>query len=186
MNVRGYAQEIRREIDAALNGLDPGPCDRLAEAILRSKRIFLAGMGRSGLIMRSFAMRLMHLGLEVHVVGETTTPAIAGGDLLLIGSGSGETESLLAMTRRAKALGIDVALVTVHPDSSIGALADLVVRVAATTPKSSKPSAAASIQPKGSLFEQILFLICESVVLRLMEIRGIDAEGMFLRHANLE
>ena len=186
MNVRGYAQEIKREIDAALSGLEPGPCDRLAGSILHSKRIFLAGMGRSGLIMRSFAMRLMHMGLQTYVVGETTTPAIAEGDLLLIGSGSGETESLLAMARRAKTLGVDVALVTVHPGSSIGALAELVVRVPATTPKSSKPSAAASIQPKGSLFEQVLFLVCESVVLRLMEIRGIDAEGMFIRHANLE
>ena len=126
------------------------------------------------------------MGLQTYVVGETTTPAIAEGDLLLIGSGSGETESLLAMARRAKILGVDVALVTVHPGSSIGALAELVVRVPATTPKSSKPSAAASIQPKGSLFEQVLFLVCESVVLRLMEIRGIDAEGMFIRHANLE
>jgi 6-phospho-3-hexuloisomerase len=186
MNVRGYAEAIKREIDEALSGLDPEPCDRLAESILHSNRIFLAGMGRSGLIMRSFAMRLMHMGLEAHVVGETTTPAIVKGDLLLIGSGSGETESLLAMSRRAKALGIDVALITIHPGSSIGAQADLVVRVPATTPKSSKPSAATSIQPKGSLFEQILFLICEAVVLRMMEMRGIDAEGMFLRHANLE
>jgi 6-phospho-3-hexuloisomerase len=186
MNVRGYAEAIKREIDGALKGLDPGPCDRLAESILRSRRIFLAGMGRSGLIMRSFAMRLMHMGLAAHVVGETTTPAIGQGDLLLIGSGSGETESLLAMARRAKNLGIAVALITIHPGSSIGGEADLVVRVPATTPKSSQPSAATSIQPKGSLFEQTMLLICESVVLRLMELRGIDAEGMFLRHANLE
>ena len=186
MNVRSYAEAIKREIDGALSALDPEPCERLAESILRSKRIFLAGMGRSGLIMKSFAMRLMHMGLETHVVGETTTPAIAAGDLLLIGSGSGETESLLAMAGKAKSLGIDVALITIHPGSSIGEHADLVVRVPATTPKSSNPSAATSIQPKGSLFEQTLFLICESVVLRQMEMRGIDAEGMVLHHANLE
>ena len=186
MNVRGYAEAIEREIAGALGALDPEPCDRLAESILRSKRIFLAGMGRSGLIMRSFAMRLMHMGLEVHVVGETTTPAVAEGDLLIIGSGSGETESLLAMASKAKSLGIDVALITVHPGSSIAEHADLIVRVPATTPKSSQPSAVTSIQPKGSLFEQAMFLICESVVLRLMEMLGIDAEGMFLRHANLE
>lgn len=186
MNIGGYAEAIKREIDAALSALDPKPCERLAEWIVRSKRIFLAGMGRSGLIMKAFAMRLMHLGLEAHVVGETTTPAIAAGDLLLIGSGSGETESLLAMARKTKTLGIDVALITIHPGSSIGRQADLVVRIPATTPKSAQPSAAASIQPKGSLFEQTMLLICESVVLRLMEMRGIDPEGMFLRHANLE
>jgi 6-phospho-3-hexuloisomerase len=186
MNVRRYAEAIAREIAGALSALDHGSCDRLAESILRSKRIFLAGMGRSGLIMKAFAMRLMHIGLAVHVVGDTTTPAIEEGDLLLIGSGSGETESLLAMARKAKTLGIDVALVTVHPGSSIGKHADLIVRVPATTPKSAYPSAVTSIQPKGSLFEQTVFLICESVVLRLMDMRGIDAERMFLRHANLE
>jgi 6-phospho-3-hexuloisomerase len=186
MNVHRYAEAITREIDGALSALDHGSCDRLAESILRAERIFLAGMGRSGLIMKAFAMRLMHMGLKAHVAGETTTPAIGEGDLLLIGSGSGETESLLAMARKAKTLKIGVALITVHPGSSIGEHADLVVRVPATTPKSSHPSAATSIQPKGSLFEQTMFLICESVVLRLMEMRGIDAERMFLRHANLE
>jgi 6-phospho-3-hexuloisomerase len=184
--VRGYVEAIKREIDGALSGLYPEPCDRLAESILQSDRIFLAGMGRSGLIMRSFAMRLMHMGLEAHVVGETTTPAIGQGDLLLIGSGSGETESLLAMARKARKLGIGVALITILPGSSIGTEAELIVQIPATTAKSSQPSAVTSIQPKGSLFEQTMFLICESVVLRLMELRGIDADGMFLRHANLE
>jgi 6-phospho-3-hexuloisomerase len=186
MKVREYAKAIHREIEGALSALDPGSCDELAESILRSKRIFLAGMGRSGLIIRSFAMRLMHMGLVAHVIGETTTPAIEKGDLLLIGSGSGETESLLAMAGKAKTLGIDVVLITVHPASSIAEHAGLVVRVPATTPKSSHPSAVVSIQPRGSLFEQTMFLVCESVVLRLMEMRGMDAEGMFLRHANLE
>lgn len=157
------------------------------EAIHSAPRIFLAGSGRSALGIRGFAMRLMHLGKTVFVVGETTTPALCAHDLLIIGSGSGRTASLVAAATKAKGLGARILLITADRASPIGQLADWVVEIPAPTPKS--PNAKASVrsaQPMGSLFEQSLFLLLDGVVMVLMEMEGKTAEEMFRRHANLE
>ncbi len=188
MSVRDRALAIHAEVGRALQGIDAGECDRLAERILGAKRVFLAGAGRSGLAVRAFAMRLMHLGLSVHVAGDVTTPAIAAGDLLVVGSGSGETASLAAAARKARSVGAAVALLTIHPGSTIGGQSELTVRIPAVTPKAARPAAGAvqSIQPMGSLFEQLLGLTFDALVMDLMEHTGVDAGRMFARHANLE
>ena len=191
MNVREQALAIHAEVGRALAAVDPAEAERLLERIAAAKRVFLAGAGRSGLAVRAFAMRLMHLGLTVHVMGDVTTPAIAAGDLLVVGSGSGETASLAAAARKARAVGAAVALLTIHPDSTIGRESEAVVRIPAVTPKAAaaqaaQAGAARSIQPMGSLFEQVLWLLGDTLVMALMERSGTDAARMFSRHANLE
>jgi len=186
VHVAEYALAIQREIEQALTQLREESCDRLAEMIMRARRIFLAGFGRSGLVIRTFAMRLMQMGFTVHVVGETTTPATKRGDILVIGSGSGETQSLAAMARKAKALEVEIALVSRQPRSSIGKTTDLNIQIQAAALNSSPTLKPASVQPRGSLFEQTMFILFESVVLRIAELKGLDSEQMLSKHANLE
>ena len=186
MNAVGCSLDIIKELGITLSKVDPASSIDLKNAILDARRIFVAGAGRSGFMLRGAAMRLMHMGLTVYLVGETTTPNIQKGDLLLIGSGSGETASLLSMAKKAKALGATLALVTILPESSIAALADVIVCIPAPTSKSEKTMRFASIQPMGSLFEQCLLLFLDATILCLMEDKKIDAEAMFSRHANLE
>ncbi len=176
------------EIGGVLANVEEAGLRALEEQIGGARRIFVAGAGRSGLVMRAFAMRLMHLGLHVHVVGDATTPSIQAGDLLVVGSGSGETESLRGMARRARQAGAALALVTTVPSSTIGGLADTVIRLDAPSKAAQVPGTAAraSIQPMGSLFEQALLLLLDTLVLRLAAARGASPEQMFARHANLE
>jgi len=137
--------------------------------------------------MRGFAMRLMHMGKTVHVVGDVTTPGIEAGDLLVIGSGSGSTGSLQVIAEQAKKHGATVLLLTIVPDSPIGSMADVVVQIPA--PSSKAPDATEtveSLQPMGSLFEQALFVLGDVLVLALMQAQGLDSDEMFARHANLE
>ena len=186
MEVAEYALAIQRELEQALTQLRDESCDRLADMVMQAKRVFLAGQGRSGLVIRTFAMRLMQMGFAVHVVGETTTPAIEKEDILVIGSGSGETQSLVAMARKAKALNAEIALVSTQPRSSIGKTADLNVQIQAAALKSSPTFKPASVQPRGSLFEQTMFILFESIILRIAELKGLDTEQMLSKHANLE
>ena len=151
-----------------------------------AERVFLAGCGRSGLMVRGFAMRLMHMGKKVYVVGETTTPSINQGDLLIIASGSGETGSLVAMANKCKKIGASLATVTIFPKATIGKLADCVVVIDAPTAKSQQKTAVTSIQPMGSLFEQSLLLYFDSIILSLMERENLTSDIMFRLHANLE
>lgn len=178
-------ETMLHELEQTLLQVQVEQADALAAAILPAKHIFIAGAGRSGFAGRGFAMRLMHMGFAVYVVGETVTPSIGEQDLLLIISGSGETGSLLAMANKACAIGAHVSLITTQPQSTIAKMADAVVHIPAPT-KAEVGQRPASIQPMGSLFEQSAWLFLDAVILGLMELRGEDSAHMFTRHANLE
>lgn len=185
MDTVDYAQEILRELQHSLSQLKTQEAEQMAQLLLHSKKIFLAGAGRSGLMGRAFAMRLMHVGKEAYVVGETVTPGIEEGDVLVLGSGSGETKGLVAMAKKAKSLGASVIVVTITPGSTLGGLADYTVQL----PGASKDQAGDSrqtIQPMASLYEQTLLLFYDAVILRLMELTGQTTSQMFGKHANLE
>jgi 6-phospho-3-hexuloisomerase len=156
------------------------------EYVIKAPRVFVAGAGRSGLMARAFAMRLMHLGKRVFFVGDVTSPSVVSGDLLIVASGSGETESLVAISRKAKKLGAKLATITIYPQANIGSMADCVIKIDAPTAKSNMKTAGVSIQPMGSLFEQSLLLILDYVILDIMSKTGITSEQMFMNHANLE
>lgn len=177
---------ILAEITRTLSAINAGSTEELRDLILSSKRIYIAGAGRSGLMTRGFAMRLMHMGLTAYVVGEIVTPAIGNGDLLLIASGSGETGSLVNMAKKARSLGAKVALVTIFPESTIGQISDVSLKIPASTPKSALENSATSIQPMGSLFEQCLMLTLDTLVMMLMEKLNLASDEMFRLHANLE
>ena len=140
------------------------------------------------MMIRGLAMRLVHLGYQAYVVGETVTPAIEPGDLLIIGSGSGKTATLAVMADKAKKMGARLALITIYPESTLGKLADIVVQIVAATTKSAQDSGAKSIQPGANLFEQSLLLFCDAAVIRIIEKNGIEDSNVRLmkKHANLE
>jgi 6-phospho-3-hexuloisomerase len=155
--------------------------------IATAPRIFLAGAGRSGLCMKAFGMRLMHLGKTVYMVGEIPTPSIAAGNLLILGSGSGQTASLLVLAEKARRREAKILLFTTEATSPLAALADHQVVIPAPSLMVVAPARTLqSVQPMGTLFEQSLLIVCDSLILRLMQQMGVDAAQMAERHANLE
>ncbi|MFS2089794.1 6-phospho-3-hexuloisomerase [Paenarthrobacter nicotinovorans] len=183
-DVAGNASLILAELGGIASELDYGQVARLAEEVGAAERVFLAGAGRSGLVLRMAAMRLMHLGLTVHVAGDTTTPAITAGDLLLVASGSGTTSGVVKAAQTALAAGARVAAVTTNPSSAVAGFADALVVVPAA--RKTDHGSDLSRQYSGSLFEQSLFLVTESVFQTLWEATAEPAEKLWLRHANLE
>ena len=186
MNTTEYARTIVDELSSTLGKISPEQSEQLVDMILSAKKILLAGAGRSGFAVKAFAMRLMHMGFDAYVVGETVTPNLEQEDLLIIGTGSGETLSLIAMAQKAKKIGSKLSTVTIRPESPIGVLADIAVAIPAPTPKADVDTRFRSIQPMGSLFEQSLLLYFDAIILRLMERQGNNSDTMFTRHANLE
>ncbi|MFJ4266526.1 6-phospho-3-hexuloisomerase [Paenarthrobacter nicotinovorans] len=183
-SIADNASLILDELSRVASGLDYGQLAGLAEKVSAAERVFLAGAGRSGLVLRMAAMRLMHLGLTVHVAGDTTTPAITEGDLLLVASGSGTTSGVVKAAETALAAGAGVAAVTTNPSSALAGLADALVVIPAA--QKTDHGSAVSRQYSGSLFEQSLFLVTESVFQTLWEATAEPAEKLWLRHANLE
>ena len=184
MNTTGFADEILDELKQTLTLIDDAQAEKLVAGILQAKKIFVAGGGRSGFMAKAFVMRMMHVGLDAYVVGETVTTNLEPDDIFIVGSGSGETQSLVAMTKKAKAIGATVVAITINPESAIGSLGDIVIEIPAQAKADGESGK--SIQPMGSLFEQSLLLFYDAVILRFMDKKGLKSDTMYGRHANLE
>jgi 6-phospho-3-hexuloisomerase len=149
-----------------------------------AERIFLVGAGRSGLALHSAAMRLMHLGLSVFMVGETTTPAIKEGDLLLAASGSGTTSSIVKAAEKAVTAGAKVVALSTTATSPLATLAAHVIVVPAA--QKEDHGTTVSEQYAGSLFEQAILLLTDAVFQTLWSLDKTPSEELWKRHANLE
>jgi len=158
--------------------------DDAARHLSGAKRVFVLGAGRSGIALNMTAMRLMHLGLSVHVVGEITAPAITAGDVLLTASGSGTTSAIVRAAETAAGLGANVVAITTAADSPLAKLASVVVVLPAATKQDH--SGAASQQYAGGLFEQAVGLVGDAIFHSLWKASGATAEQLWTRHSNLE
>ncbi len=185
--MKNITDNIVNEVGEVLSKVNPEESEKLAIELQNAKRIFVAGTGRSGLVGKTFAMRLMHSGYSVYAVGETITPSIENGDLLLIISGSGTTGSLKEYATKSKEVGSKLALLTTNKDSVIGKLSDCTILIPAATKKrlSREPD---TIQPLGSQFDQSAHLLLDAVVVYLLQQQSENENAAKLnhKHANLE
>ncbi|MGP7818239.1 6-phospho-3-hexuloisomerase [Niallia sp. 01092] len=185
MKTTDFLQEVLKELNHGATLISDHDAEKLVNSIMTAKKVLVAGAGRSGLMLKSFAMRMMHMGIDAYVVGETVTANFEKEDLLIIGTGSGETKGLVSIAEKAKNIGGEVIAVTIFPESTIGILADHSVKLPGS-PKDKTDSSFQTIQPMGSLFEQLLLLFLDSVILKFMEKKGLDSNTMYGKHANLE
>ena len=177
------AREDATLVDA-LADLNPLSLERAVDELRQAKSIFVLGAGRSGLALRMTAMRLMHLGLTVHIVGEVTTPAIGREDLLLVASGSGTTEALVRSARTAIDVGATVITLTTATKSPLANISSVLIEVPAA--EKLDRAATKSVQYAGSLFEQAVVTIGDAFFHSLWMRSGQSADDLWPRHANLE
>ena len=194
MPVKSAMLKIAEHIRNTIEHLNDREIDSMISAINGAERLFLIGTGRSGLVARAFAMRLVQLGLTVYVVGETTSPAISEKDLLIAVSGSGETNSVVNAAQIAKKLGVKILTVTSYPDSSLGRISDYIVTIKGRTKidiekdhmKSQLEGRMTPLTPLGTLFEDTVMIFFDGVIARLMTHLGREESYMKKQHAKLE
>lgn len=175
--------ENSRVVDA-LRSAFASSLDNAATLLRAAPRVFVLGAGRSGLALSMTAMRLMHLGLTVHVVGEVTSPAIKSGDVLLVASGSGTTGAIVRAADTAQAIGASIVALTTAADSPLGRFAAVTVVIPAAAKQDH--AGQVSAQYAGGLFEQSVLLVGDAIFHALWQARGATAEQLWPRHANLE
>jgi 6-phospho-3-hexuloisomerase len=188
------AKEINKMVSEVLNKLDKKQVDEFMQKLVHSRNIFVAGAGRSGLVGRAFAMRLMHLGFNVYVVGETISPPVKPGDLLIAISGSGKTSATLTTVKTAKEIKATIVVITSFKDSSIAKLADSVVVIGGREMKGMKRDYISGqlvgihepLTPLGSLFEISTMVFLDSVITKLMQLYEEGERDLKKRHANIE
>jgi len=194
--VKDKVEKLMEKVSENLSELDQEEVEKFIKALLRTvgeKRIFVVGVGRSGLVARAFAMRLMHVGFNVYVVGETVTPPIREGDLLVAVSGSGETRYTVTVAQEAKRLGAKVVAITSYPESELGKTADLKVIIPGRIlPESGRDYEARQISgehepltPLGTLFELSAMIFFDALIAELVYRLGKSEEDLEGRHATV-
>ena len=193
-------QEMMRlmasKIRVIANTISDEESEKFMQELLRAKRIYVMGAGRSGLVAKAFAMRLMHLGLQAFVVGETITPALHADDVIVVFSGSGKTKTVADIAETAKEIGAHICLITSNADSRIGKISDCIVIIEHQRDRVEDESVEFEIRqmmgdhksfaPLGTLFETASMIFADAVVSRLMEITKTDETALKNRHTNIE
>ena len=191
-------EELIKSISSALRGLDIEEVKTLLESLMdtrtRGKKVLIVGAGRSGLVGKAFAMRLMHLGFPVYVLGETINPNVGEGDMVIVISGSGKTTVPLAAAQMAKSLNAKVVAITSQEESPLAQTADLVVDIPGREDIASEDEyhirqlkgQHESLAPMGTIFEDTTMIFLDSIIAELMNRLGLSVDSMMLRHATIE
>jgi 6-phospho 3-hexuloisomerase len=194
MTIRFYASQASKLAEE----LDGNAIDRFVELVRAAReghrKVYVCGTGRSRLVGAAFAMRLMHLGLRVHVIGEVTMPAVERDDVVVAISGSGETSLTVGPVQAAHGRGARVVAITSERDSALGRMADAVIIIHGRVRESKETSYIARqltsqlehITPMGSLFEILALIFLEGVIFHLQNALSQTPEDMRKRHANIE
>ena len=185
VNFKEATDVITRELTSTLSNVNNDEIDHLINQINKAEKVFFVGVGRVLLSLQSIAKRFAHLGVQTYVVGQVTEPAMTDKDLLIVGSGSGETAFPLIIAKKAKELNATVAHIGTNSTSSMSQYADVFVRL----PISSNPDSEKEVQshqPMKSLFEQSLLLLGDTIALMLVRKENIELNSLWEYHANLE
>ena len=184
MTLADQIAQAAAELAAGAAGTDPVQLADLVQDLATAGRIATYGCGREGLMMRALTMRLYHLGLDIHMVGDMSCPPLGPGDLLLVSSGPGNLSTVAALIGQARAAGARVACVTGQPSGPDPMASDLVLTIPAQTMANDQTSD--SLLPMGSIFEGAMFLVFEILILALRDRLQETASTMRARHTNLE
>ena len=181
-----HIETILSELERAFTGVAEEAIQNLVKTILEAEHVFLCGVGRVLLSLQAFEKRLNHLGVMAWHVGEVNEPALTTNDLLILGSGSGESLFPVSVAQKAKGIGAKIAYIGSNPASTIASLADVYVSIPAPT-KLHLEGEIQSRQIMSSLFEQCLYLLGDAVSMEIARRKGIsDINELWRHHANLE
>ncbi|RFB33468.1 SIS domain-containing protein [Bacillus sp. RC] len=178
-------ESVLSEVKTTLDSLNATSVDALMNQILDAEQVFFIGVGRVMLSLQATAKRLAHLGIKTYVVGQITEPAITDKDLLIVGSGSGESAFPLIIAKKAKEIGAKIAHIGSNPHSTMKQYTDVFVRIPVST-KLNLENEIPSVQPMTSLFEQNLLLLGDIISLMIINKNDIDIHNLWKYHANLE
>ena len=176
---------IEREISSALNCVDTFQVERLVDEILKARQVFCVGVGRVHISLQAFVKRLNHFGIRAFMVGALDEPAITKDDLLIVGSGSGSSVVPVAIARVARRYDARIIHIGSNPEGPISEFSDSMVRIPVRT-KLNKDDEIDSKQIMSSLFEQSLYILCDSVCLMIAKRLDTDIKALWRYHANLE
>ncbi len=186
MSYREYKSIILQELNQGLTAVNENTMEEFVNMICNADKVFVVGVGRVLLMLQALVKRLNHLGINAYYVGAVDEPAITEDDLLIVGSGSGESVVPVNIVKIAKRYGAKIVHIGSNKESSMTQYEDLFVRIPCRT-KLNLADEIDSKQPMSSLFEQSVLLMSDTIAMMIIEKKHIeDIHALWKKHANLE
>lgn len=185
---QNYIENCNIVLDECTRALQSVDLDSVADylrILIEAEKVFFVGVGRVLLSLKSMCKRYSHLGINATVVGDITEPAMTEKDVLIVGSGSGETLIPLSIAKKAKKIGATIIHIGSNPESSLSKYTDLFIRIPVSS-KLKRTDEIISQQPMTSLFEQSLLLFGDITAMMILEGKNLPLEDLWEFHANLE
>lgn len=191
-------KEIAKFVDRTADILDDRQISKFIEILVNANinrnKILIVGAGRSALVGKAFAMRLMHLDFDVYVMGETITPPVRKDDVVIAVSGSGRTQVVITVANASQKMGAYIVAITSFKDSPLAKISDLTVLIPGRTKIATETDYYTRqilgiyepLAPLGTLFEDTTMAFFDGVIVTLMKKLNISEEDMKNRHANVE
>lgn len=177
---------ILSEVNRALDSVDSESVEKLVDTLINAKKVFLVGVGRVAISLEAFVKRLNHFGIKAYMVGALDEPAITAEDVLIVGSGSGSSVVPVAIAKVASKYNPTIVHIGSNPEGGVAPYTTYMVRIPVKT-KLNKEDEIPSEQIMSSLFEQALYVLCDSICLMIAKKKGVDdLEKLWECHANLE
>ena len=186
---------IIENLKEVIDKLDKEAIKAMLQKTIDSNRVFVMGAGRSGLVAKAFAMRLMQLGFSVYVVGETTTPAVLPSDVVIAISRSGETRTITDLGKAAKDIGSTLLTITSKKDSTLSKISDITLIIPSKMKNDSEEanylerhmlSDYKKMFPLGTSFEITALVFLDSVISQLIMLTGTSEDELKSRYTNIE
>jgi 6-phospho-3-hexuloisomerase len=173
---------IQKKINGILKLIIREDIEKVINLFFKSNRIFVYGAGRSGLVAKAFAIRLVHLGFQTFVIGETISAPVTKNDLVVIVSGSGETIPAVMTAEISYKLGANIVSITAKKSSGIAKYANVTIFIASACNESERKKYA----PLGTLFEASVWILFDGLIADILDRKSEDEEMMRSRHAILQ
>lgn len=199
----GYIETYREMYEAALTEhrkvfekLDMAELKQFVDAIVSANKIFVMGGGREGISCKGFAMRLAHLGKQVHWIWDDTAVAMGKGDLFIVSEGGGDVGMFRYVLEKASHTGAKIAMLTGLPEAySVKKYADVVLFIHSTVymgdagklPGALKQhDVVPTVQPMGNQYEQHLYMLLDIIAILVKDATAQSYDDMEARHRNIE
>ena len=174
---------LQSEADAILNLLEriDSNFERAVDLLNSCKgRVVLMGMGKSGIICRKIAATFSSTGIPALFLHPAEAVhgdlgMLAGGDVVLAISNSGETQELLQILEWLKRLGIPLISLTGSDDSTLARYSEVVLNVGVK-----KEACPMNLVPTASTTAALA--MGDALAMCLMEKRGFKAEDYARLH----
>jgi len=174
------AEYLSNKIKSAIDKLDDSLINSVIESFFECNKIFIYGIGRSGLASKGFAMRMMHLGFRIYVIDESISPPVNTGDMIILVSGSGKTSSVLKIAQLSREIGAHLVSITAEENSPLAMMSDMTIILNIYEDKDAK------LAPLGTLFEDGTIIFFDALVAEMLVRMDENEERMTARHASLE